>query len=85
MTTTRETRDLARGRLDRVDQLLLAAGWTKPFRRGWMPPDTLAELVAQHYGFGPMSRVFALRAQIELDEIASEDCRPINPSIAVSG
>ena len=54
-------------RLEYLDNLLLACGWTQE-AEGWMPPETMRDALALELGRGHLKRSLALAAQVQADE-----------------
>lgn len=54
-------------RLDYLDELLLACGWSRS-ENGWLAPEKMRDLLVEEVGTGHVKRWVALAAQVQFDE-----------------
>lgn len=55
------------GRLDLVDDILIASGWANE-PDGWLAPKHFREQLAREFGNGHVRRSIAIAAQVQVDE-----------------
>lgn len=61
-------------RLEAVDEMLLASGWTRD-DAGWLAPEDFRNALAAHIGYGHASRSQAIAAQVQFDEALTQKMR----------
>jgi hypothetical protein len=62
---------VAAARLEAIDDLLLASGWTHD-RTGWLAPEDFRKALAGHLGQDHLSRSQAIAAQVQFDEALTQ-------------
>jgi hypothetical protein len=62
---------VAAARLEAVEEMLLASGWTRD-DIFWLAPEDFRSALAVHMGHGHLSRSQAIAAQVQFDEALTQ-------------
>jgi hypothetical protein len=62
---------VAAARLEAVEEMLLASGWTQD-AIGWLAPQDFRSALAAHMGNGHLTRSQAIAAQVQFDEALTQ-------------